>query len=204
MLILHYILFLYRQKICAGAGRGEVLSEERLNKILSIVETKRSATVQELADQLGASESTIRRALTVLASGGKLTKVFGGAIAKDMLFTPRAAAKKKRRLRGMQPPLSTKTTLFTSTRALRPDLSLILLPRGKRFSLQIAALTRRALRHWAFARSLRAAKSNIRRTPLSEKKRSSLLKNTILRKAFGAQTASAASMGLQRRTQAKR
>ncbi len=89
MLILHYILFLYRQKICAGAGRGEVLSEERLNKILSIVETKRSATVQELADQLGASESTIRRALTVLASGGKLTKVFGGAIAKDMLFTPR-------------------------------------------------------------------------------------------------------------------
>ncbi|MGP1458512.1 MAG: DeoR/GlpR family DNA-binding transcription regulator [Treponema sp.] len=66
-----------------------MLSEERLNKILSIVEAQRSATVQELAAALNASESTIRRALTALDSGGKLTKVFGGAIAKDMPFTPR-------------------------------------------------------------------------------------------------------------------
>lgn len=65
-----------------------MLSEERLNKILSIVEMQKSATVQELATELSTSESTIRRALTVLASSGKLTKVFGGAIAKDMPFTP--------------------------------------------------------------------------------------------------------------------
>lgn len=65
-----------------------MLSEERLNKIQSIVEMQKSATVQELATELSVSESTIRRALNVLASNGKLTKVFGGAIAKDMPFTP--------------------------------------------------------------------------------------------------------------------
>ena len=57
-------------------------SEERLNKILSIVETQRFATDQELAELLGVSESTIRRALTALAAAGKVSKVFGGAIAR--------------------------------------------------------------------------------------------------------------------------
>ncbi len=60
------------------------------------MEAQKSATVQELSALLGASESTIRRALTVLASGGKLTKVFGGAIAKDMPFTPRDNTVKER------------------------------------------------------------------------------------------------------------
>ena len=50
-----------------------MLSEERLNKILLPVETNRSATVQELAKQLGASELAIRRALTALAAAGKVT-----------------------------------------------------------------------------------------------------------------------------------
>jgi len=63
-----------------------MLTEERLGKIVSIVESKKSVTVQELMEQLGTSESTIRRDLATLDSDGRLIKVFGGAIAKGVTF----------------------------------------------------------------------------------------------------------------------
>lgn len=64
-----------------------MLTEERLGKILSIVDEKKSVTVQELMTELGTSESTIRRDLTTLDSEGRLTKVFGGAIARGVTFS---------------------------------------------------------------------------------------------------------------------
>ena len=60
-----------------------MLTEERFSKILSIIEEKGSATVQELMLALDASESTIRRDLNVLHKKGALVKVFGGAVQNE-------------------------------------------------------------------------------------------------------------------------
>jgi len=51
----------------------------RQNKIVDIVRTKESATVEELASQLDISRETIRRDLSDLAGTGKIHKVHGGA-----------------------------------------------------------------------------------------------------------------------------
>lgn len=63
-----------------------MLIDERLNAILKIVEEQKSATVQELTQRLNASESTIRRDLSVLHKKGKLVKVHGGATVIGMNY----------------------------------------------------------------------------------------------------------------------
>lgn len=63
-----------------------MLTEERLARIVSIVEEQRSVTVQELMARLEASESTIRRDLTTLDKRGLLTKVYGGAVSSQSCF----------------------------------------------------------------------------------------------------------------------
>ena len=60
-----------------------MLAEERFSKILSIIEETGSVTVQDLMEELGASESTIRRDLNTMDANGLLVKVFGGAVAKN-------------------------------------------------------------------------------------------------------------------------
>ena len=52
-----------------------MLAEERFNRILNIVEEKKSVTVTELTELLDTSESTIRRDLTTLDKRKKLIKV---------------------------------------------------------------------------------------------------------------------------------
>ena len=54
---------------------------QRQDEIIRIVEKKGSVTLKELVDELGTSESTIRRDLTELDRNGALRKVFGGAVA---------------------------------------------------------------------------------------------------------------------------
>jgi Transcriptional regulators of sugar metabolism len=61
----------------------EMLTEKRHGIILELLQEKRSITVAEIKDRLGISESTIRRDLNALDREGKLTKVFGGAVALD-------------------------------------------------------------------------------------------------------------------------
>lgn len=56
-----------------------MITENRYQLILEILESQKSATVQQLAEQTGASESTIRRDLSTLDSQGRLKKVHGGA-----------------------------------------------------------------------------------------------------------------------------
>ena len=63
-----------------------MLTEERYNIILELLREKRSVTVAEIKDRLGISESTIRRDLNALAQEGKLTKVFGGARLRRIMF----------------------------------------------------------------------------------------------------------------------
>jgi DeoR family fructose operon transcriptional repressor len=67
--------------------RGEeMIVEERLAKILQMVEEKRVVTVLELSESLDISESTIRRDLTTLDKNKKLRKVHGGAAAINGRF----------------------------------------------------------------------------------------------------------------------
>lgn len=57
-----------------------MLTEQRYEKILGLLEQKDSVTVMELKKLLGISDSTVRRDLAALDKAGKLVKVFGGAV----------------------------------------------------------------------------------------------------------------------------
>ncbi len=63
-----------------------MLSEQRYEMILKILEEKRSVTVTELTRLLDISESTARRDIVVLDKAGKLVKVFGGAVLSDNIY----------------------------------------------------------------------------------------------------------------------
>ena len=57
-----------------------MLTEERKNLIIKLVESRGGMTVQELMHELSSSESTIRRDLTDLGIRGLVLKVHGGAL----------------------------------------------------------------------------------------------------------------------------
>ena len=59
-----------------------MLTKQRQEIIVRLVEERGSIQVTEVRDLLGASESTIRRDITALDKEGKLVKVFGGAVAE--------------------------------------------------------------------------------------------------------------------------
>ena len=54
-----------------------MLTEQRYEVILKLLEEKNSITVAEVKDLLNTSESTVRRDITALHNAGKLVKVFG-------------------------------------------------------------------------------------------------------------------------------
>lgn len=58
-----------------------MLTEERRNAILQLVNSRGSITVTDIKEQLNISESTARRDITALDAMGRLEKVFGGAIS---------------------------------------------------------------------------------------------------------------------------
>ncbi len=60
-----------------------MLTEQRYEKILALLEENKSITVSEITELLGISESTARRDITALDRAGRLTKVFGGAVLAD-------------------------------------------------------------------------------------------------------------------------
>lgn len=64
-----------------------MLSEERLQKILELVERHKSVSTQTLMDELDISESTVRRDLNILNEQGKLVKVRGGAMIKNNRYS---------------------------------------------------------------------------------------------------------------------
>lgn len=57
------------------------MQEDRLKKILSLIEQNRSISVNELKDQLYVSAATIRRDLAELARRGMIVRSFGGALS---------------------------------------------------------------------------------------------------------------------------
>ncbi|MCI2061437.1 MAG: DeoR/GlpR family DNA-binding transcription regulator [Eubacteriaceae bacterium] len=58
-----------------------MLQNVRYNKILEQIQRQNSVRVTDLAEELGVSESTIRRDINDLDKAGQLRKVFGGAVA---------------------------------------------------------------------------------------------------------------------------
>jgi len=64
-----------------------MLTEQRQEMILKLLEEKGSITVTEIRELLGISESTARRDIIALDKTGKLTKVFGGAVLSDRRVT---------------------------------------------------------------------------------------------------------------------
>lgn len=75
-----------------------MLAEKRFEAILALLAEQHTATVQQLCETLGASESTIRRDLIELDRQGKLNKVHGGATLPDSQFRadePTMAAKQE-------------------------------------------------------------------------------------------------------------
>lgn len=63
-----------------------MLTEQRFEKIMNLLEEKKSITVSEITELLNISESTARRDIIALDKAGKLTKVFGGAVAKSRSY----------------------------------------------------------------------------------------------------------------------
>lgn len=57
-----------------------MIAEERLTRIVDLVNQNGTVSIPQLVDELGASESTVRRDLIKLDEMGLLTKVHGGAI----------------------------------------------------------------------------------------------------------------------------
>lgn len=57
------------------------LAAVRQQKILDLVNLRKSAKLAEIRDTFGISEATVRRDLSILEDKGKLTRTFGGAIA---------------------------------------------------------------------------------------------------------------------------
>ncbi|MGX8687729.1 MAG: DeoR/GlpR family DNA-binding transcription regulator [bacterium] len=66
-----------------------MITEERWAIILDLLDRKRTVTVSELEEAVGASASTIRRDLGQLAALGRLRKVHGGAAALEVNFSVR-------------------------------------------------------------------------------------------------------------------
>ena len=63
-----------------------MLSEERFEVILKLLEEKNTVTVNELVEKLNTSESTIRRDLNHLDKEKKLKKVHGGATSLNIVY----------------------------------------------------------------------------------------------------------------------
>ena len=57
-----------------------MLAEERRNRLLELVRTRRFASLPELVEQLGVSESTIRRDLDQLEEQGLARRIHGGVL----------------------------------------------------------------------------------------------------------------------------
>lgn len=63
-----------------------MLTEQRYQKIINLVNQQKTVTVLELVNQLGISESTVRRDLVALDRLGKLIRVHGGATSLELKY----------------------------------------------------------------------------------------------------------------------
>ena len=57
-----------------------MLAEERRSRLLDLIRNRRFASLPELAEQLGVSESTVRRDLEYLEEQGTTRRIHGGVL----------------------------------------------------------------------------------------------------------------------------
>ena len=64
--------------------------EERLSNILDLVEARNFVSVEAISQEIGVSESTVRRDLSILSKQGKLVRYHGGArgIVEEKIALP--------------------------------------------------------------------------------------------------------------------
>ena len=79
-----------------------MLTEERLQEILKLLEKKGSISTQEIMDTLDVSESTARRDLMALDEQGRLMKVRGGALLKDDTYSTREATMSQKKMLNLE------------------------------------------------------------------------------------------------------
>ena len=70
--------------------------------IVERIDGSHRATVEELADEFGASLETVRRDLNVLAEAGRLRKIHGGAVKLEMVREGTFGERLKKNLRAKQ------------------------------------------------------------------------------------------------------
>jgi DeoR family fructose operon transcriptional repressor len=75
-----------------------MFGEERLVAILNLLSQKKRVTVQELSEQFGVSEVTIRRDLNRLAGDGYVTRTYGGAMLEGAAERDLSFEHKKREM----------------------------------------------------------------------------------------------------------
>lgn len=76
-----------------------MLTKQRQELILELLDKRGSITVAEVKELLKTSESTIRRDITALHQEGKLVKVFGGAVAvRHKIMTQEYTVAQKREM----------------------------------------------------------------------------------------------------------
>lgn len=83
-----------------------MIAETRYQMILDILNRQKSATVQQFAEALGISESTVRRDLVALGEQGRLNRVHGGATVLEQQFYSH------------EPDMMTKEGIFTREKQL--------------------------------------------------------------------------------------
>ena len=83
--------------------RHTMLSQERYQLILSLLNRRRTVSVTELTQELGASEATIRRDLNTLHEMGRLQKIHGGATVLPPTFVSHQENLSRRSKRNTEP-----------------------------------------------------------------------------------------------------
>src|SRR5437868_5881174 len=74
----HTSVILGSQERNVGKGRKMVTSEARRNRLLELVRVRGFASLPDLREELGVSESTIRRDLDYLEESGTAKRTHGG------------------------------------------------------------------------------------------------------------------------------
>jgi DeoR/GlpR family transcriptional regulator of sugar metabolism len=117
-----------------------MLSEERHQKVLGLLETRGSVSVAELVAQFDVSEMTIRRDLDVLERKGLLRRVHGGAVSD--------------RGRSYEPPFLFRSTTETEAKARIGRLAAGLVRNGESITLDVGTTSLEVARNLAEKQNL--------------------------------------------------
>ncbi len=117
-----------------------MLPEERRRRILELIETAGSVSVEELAQQFQVSEMTIRRDLRILEGDGLLRRVHGGATSS--------------RGRSYEPPFLLRSRKYADAKARIGAIAASLIQDGDSIVLDVGTTTLEIARHLKNRRNL--------------------------------------------------